>query len=511
MPRSAARLGPTAAGIGAIVVVAVLVSLAWPHGDRVAREGSPTRCSSEADTSPAANARPAVIALLGDERDKPVAFDQPHVNRLLRISLPDGEIERERTVGQPLVARDQQAFFRLNLPGASVLAPAPDGKSVLALVREPAPGRDSVAVVDAATLEVRCRHPLTHGVRYTGLLLGRSGRFYAYGSKPAATPGRWDAVLTIGDARTGELEGTQTLRRAASGKWRGTDTDWFIHSASLSPDERRIAVSYHGHDTTGADVFRLAPGSRVHPSGIADRRAERRCSGRPRSSRCWLGWTDIPAVHGMVATAGTGLVGAAAESGLVRLDRAGRVVQRMGVRPTSHLMDFAFEGGRSPIYASSCWRRPTIQRVDLARRRQVTLPTGRLCGQPLAVHGGRFLILSAPLSSKPGYTADWPQRLLLIDLHGPASGTRVRRSGTPIDAVVVGARGRAQELGSGDPAKKKNQISKASTAATTLTTTTRSTPLIPSLLRASSSLSPRMLRSHGEVRRAAGGRPVSSS
>lgn len=68
-----------------------------------------------------------------------------------------------------------------------------------------------------------------------------------------------------------------------------------------------------------------------------------------------------------------------------------------------------------------------------------------------------------------------------------------------------------QALGSGEPAKKKNQISKARAAATTLSTTSRSTALIPCRLRASSSLSPRMLRSQGDDCRAAGGRPVSSS
>jgi hypothetical protein len=66
-------------------------------------------------------------------------------------------------------------------------------------------------------------------------------------------------------------------------------------------------------------------------------------------------------------------------------------------------------------------------------------------------------------------------------------------------------------FGSGELAKKKNQICKASTAATTLITTTRSTALTPCFSRMKSSLSPRMLRSQGEVRRADCGRPVSSS
>ena len=48
-------------------------------------------------------------------------------------------------------------------------------------------------------------------------------------------------------------------------------------------------------------------------------------------------------------------------------------------------------------------------------------------------------------------------------------------------------------FGSEEPAKKKNQTSKASTHATTETTTTRSTGLIPNFCRMSSSRSSRML------------------
>jgi hypothetical protein len=72
----------------------------------------------------------------------------------------------------------------LRLPPGQLLATAPDGRTVLALIRNTVSGRDSVAVIDAQSLQTRCRHPLEHRISYSGLLLGRSGMFYAYGCRP---------------------------------------------------------------------------------------------------------------------------------------------------------------------------------------------------------------------------------------------------------------------------------------------------------------------------------------
>jgi hypothetical protein len=129
-------------------------------------------------------------------------------------------------------------------------------------------------------------------------------------------------------------------------------------------------------------------------------------------------------------------VGTAGEQGLLRLDRRARVVGGMPVLPQDHLMDFALSDSRSLLYVSSCGRRPAIQRVDLARNRQQTLPSGRFCGRSLAVHRDRFLVLAATPVDKRGLPAAQP-RLRLIDLEDPDSGAPVRRSYAPLDAVVV--------------------------------------------------------------------------
>jgi hypothetical protein len=432
MLRYAGCMGATAGWIVAVIVIAVLVALVWLAADRESEQGSARRCLPAADASPAVSPRPAVIALLGEElvRD----FEGPYVNRLLRISLPGGEVQRERTLGRRLPNRagDTRDPIRTTAAAGPLLATAPDTTAVVALVREPAPGRDRVAVIDAASLETRCSYPLETGVRYSGVLLGPSGRLYAVGNKRAGGARRWDAVLTIVDMETGAVAASQTLREAERGRWTGWGTDWFAYRGALSADERRLILSYHGGDTSGADAFRISPGSRISASG----RAERRCRGRGPRWPCGPGRADIPFMHGAVAPVETGFVGTAGERGLLRLDRRARVVGGMPVLPQDHLMDFALSDSRSLLYVSSCGRRPAIQRVDLAQNRQQTLPSGRFCGRPLAVHRDRFLVLAATPVDKRGLPAAQP-RLRLIDLEDPHSGAPVRRSYAPLDALVV--------------------------------------------------------------------------
>ena len=428
--------GARAGWIVGVIGVAVLSALVWLAADRESGQGSAGRCLPAAGASHAASDRAAVIALLGDELVR--GFEGPYVNRLLRISLPGGEVERERTLGRRLPDRaiDKRDSIRPNAAAGPLLAAAPGDRAVVVLVRKPAPGRDRVAVVDAASLATRCSYPLEADVRYSGLLVGRSGRLYAFGNRQAGGSGRWDAVLTIVELETGAVLASETVREAERGKWRGWGTDWFAYGGALSADERRLILSYHGRDTTGADLFRISAGSRVAASG----RAERRCRGRGTRWPCGPGRTDIPRVHGAVAAVGTGFVGTAGEWGLLRLDRRGRVVRRMSLMPGDHLMDFALDGARSPLYVSSCGKRPAIHRFDFARSRELTLPSGRVCGRPLAVHRDRFLVMAATPVNKRGYPAAEP-RLRLIDLENPDPGAPVRRSDAPLDALVMPPRG----------------------------------------------------------------------
>ena len=411
----------------AVVAIALPIPLAGCFGFGHSEPTSTRGCGGFADRSRPTGRNPAMIALLDG-------------NRLVRISLPGGAIEAERRLearapGRPVDERDS---FRLEAPTGPSLATAPDGKTVVALIRRPASEGDRVAVIDARNLRVRCSHPLVKGVRHTGLLLGRSGKFYAYGNRSTGLPGRWDAVLTIGDARTGRRARTQTLRKAAArGEPARGAKDWYVYWAALSADERRLVLSYHGGDTTGGDWFRISRRLRVSAGDVGERRCLRRFDGA-----CPPGWTDIGWLHGAVAPVGTGFLGTAGSNFLLELDRRGRETGRVRVRAShNHLMDFALAAHRRLAYVSGCGRRPIIERLDLARNRQEILRSGPFCGRPLAVHGDRSLLIDAIPVSNLGYPRTTPPQLRLFDLERPGAGRPIPRSSGALDAVVVRPRG----------------------------------------------------------------------
>jgi hypothetical protein len=409
-------------------VVAAALLLAGCLEDGEPRPGSrpAASCLEPADPRPPADSRPAVVALLGDFDMMPDELRGP-VNRLVRISLPGGAVEARRGLGPQWKPGDIDRLDSLGLRSESgpLLAPTPDGRTVLALVRYPVSGRAGVAVVDARTLRVRCRHPLERGVLYSGLLLGRSGTIYAVGARRSGR-NRWDSVLTVADAETGELLGRRTLREADQTPRVRTGKGWWAYWAALSSDERRLVVSYHGGDTTGADSFRVRPGSRVSAEAPARRPSDR---------------TDAGWAHGAVTPVGAGFVAATGGHAMLRLDRRGRETGRFHVKgQVGHLMDFEVDAGRRLLYVSACGARPGIRRVELARERRTLLPSGDFCGPPLAVHDDRFLVFNAARVDRAGYRGFRSESLRLLDLRRPGAGRPIPRSAGALDAVVVGPR-----------------------------------------------------------------------
>jgi hypothetical protein len=371
--------------------------------------------------------RPAVVALLGDEivsTPRRAKLVGPHVVRLLRVSLPDGAVEAERELGprvrSPKLGTPESAAL---IATGSVLAGGPGGRTVLALARQRTGAPQAVEVIDAATLKTRCRFPLERGVTYGGLTVGRSGRIYAYGFREdrRASSRNWvagAAVVTTLDSAGGALIDTYMVRRPRKG--RGPQRDWWPYSAAVSGDERRLVVTYHGGTTTGADWVDL--------SGDAGRR----CASHPPRRAC------VFAVHGSVEAFGRGFVATTGKD-MIELAADGRMVRRLPVKTRhDHLMDFALDADRSLLYVSRCGMRPVIRRVDLTRDRQSSLPSGRVCGAPLAVGGG-MLVLNGGRVGRSGYP-EGKLRLRLVDLEHPGDGVLVRRQGRPQDAVVVGRR-----------------------------------------------------------------------
>ena len=353
----------------------------------------------------------AAVALLQSVHPRTGAFER-QTDRLIRFSLPDGELEAERVLGRP-AARQEVDSLRLVAKSGPRLVTTRDPRTVLVLIRNPVSARDHVAAIDARTLRTRCRHPLEPGVRYGGLLLGRSGRLHAFGVRPAGR-GRWDAVVTAADARTGKLMGTRSVREADQAATR-VGRDWWPYSGALAADERWLVLSYHGGDTTGADAVRTSPGA-----GAA------------------AGPTDAGYAHGAVAAVEGCFVAATGGDRLLRLDHRGRVTARLPIRATkNHLMDFAVDPRSRRAYLSSCGRRPAVQRLDLDRGTPETVQTGAICGRPLAVYRDRFLVLDASRVTRLGYAMTRPAGLRILDLDRPGGVRRVPRSVGAHDAVVV--------------------------------------------------------------------------
>jgi hypothetical protein len=354
--------------LGVLVLLCAAV-LAGCLGSGESRRSSGEACLTLGGSRPPSG-RPAAVALLAEVEAKTGKL-RGGVNRLLRVSIPGGGIELERRLGPGSGQRDVDRPNFLDVTSGPLLATAPDGKTVLALIRTVS-GRDSVMVTDAQSLQTRCSHPLEPGIHYSGLLLGRSGMFYAYGAKRVGSR-RWDAALTIGDARTGDLKGSHTLRQAERGDPAYWGKNWLVYWGALSADERRLVLSHHGGDTTGADWFRISPTFDIS----AGRMAERCCEDRAPRWPCGPGRTDVPRLHGAVTAVGAGFVGATGTNDLLELDRGGHGIARLRVRENnSHLMDFALDDDHGHFYVSSCARRPTIQHFDLERGRRGTGPVG---------------------------------------------------------------------------------------------------------------------------------------
>jgi hypothetical protein len=85
---------------------------------------------------------------------------------------------------------------------------------------------------------------------------------------------------------------------------------------------------------------------------------------------------------------------------------------------------------------SSCGKRPAIHRLDLTGGGLRALPSGRFCGEPLAVQGNRFLVLAAARGDEAGFAGP-TEGLRLLDLDHPGPGKRVPGSGAPQDALFV--------------------------------------------------------------------------
>ncbi|MDQ2676543.1 MAG: hypothetical protein M3Y34_07010, partial [Actinomycetota bacterium] len=177
---------------------------------------------------------------------------------------------------------------------------------------------------------------------------------------------------------------------------RRPDQDWFVQWAAVSEDSDEAVLTYHGRDTTGADLIPLdasAGNASTRPSYVGE-------------------------VHGAVEAHRGGFI-AATGADLIELDEA---TEPLGARADNmHLMQFGLDEGAA--YVASCGERPAVHRTELATGSLRRTETGGYCGEVLGVVDGRYLALGSTPADRYGFPATTTYRLRLIDLDRGGAGT----------------------------------------------------------------------------------------
>jgi hypothetical protein len=335
--------------------------------------------------------------------------------RLVRIGLASGSVRVGRV--EPL---------RRTIQSGPLLAVEPGRRTVYALIRS------EVVALDARTLAVKRRFRLPAGTVYRGLALGPvSGRLYVSGNRAVRVLDRAtglaeeDATLTILDPRSGAVLGWRVAREAAG-------RSWFVYWISLAPDERHVALAYHGGCggrwdtcTTGVDVLPV------------DRASVRRCVPvEPQfpSTAC------TPDVHGAAVPWRDGFLAATGGPPLVLVDRAGRVVRRLTTGMSTHLMDLAVDAAARTAYAvGPCDKGGGLRAIALdsgtVRRLRTARGPRAICGSRVAVASGSVLVV--PTGRSIALLSRILPAVLVVDARSGRTTRRVRVGARIVDVAVA--------------------------------------------------------------------------
>jgi hypothetical protein len=313
----------------------------------------------------------ATALMLAGPSPKPSerAFALLSDNRLIELALPSGKIVAGRQLGPKP---------RGQITAGRFLAPARDRLFVLVSTGT---GSDSIAVLDPRTAELRTRYELEPGVRYRGIVLAGE-LIYAYGGRLGDEVDKTNhlreesVVLTQLDAANGERRLTVTVRPANGHRW-------WIYWGAARVDASSVVLSYHGGCYPDAAELCTSGADWVDAGGTL-----RSCQVPTSRSGC------LAEAHGMIEPYGVGWVATTGGESLVQYGRYGNVLRRLhtGLR-RDHVMNFAFNAGRSRLYAlSSClYGRDGLRRVSLSGGPSRLL-RARICGESLAVARTAFVV-----------------------------------------------------------------------------------------------------------------------
>jgi PQQ-like domain len=314
-------------------------------------------------------------------------------------------------------------------PARRATSPSPrlalDGGRLFVLVRRDTTP-DRLVVLDAVTARVIVWRRLPQEF-HARVLVAREGRVFIAGNRRVrrVAPGLFeeDAVVLEAD-RVGRVLRTFTVRIADG-------HDWWVTSAALSPDGRRLAVSYHGGCderapnlcTGGADVVDVTQGAREA------------CVEPYRRSGC-------VEAHGHVEFYEDYLLAATGGEEIQVVGRA-PLNTRLG---NSHVMDFALDRtSRELVAAGPCQHLGGLSivaldsgstRVLVAPGQNLTprLPERRVCGSRVALLPS--LVAVAPISTAVAHPRG-AGRVLLVDRRTGRVRARVSLRGEPVDVLTT--------------------------------------------------------------------------
>jgi hypothetical protein len=372
---------------------------------------SPRRPPAAPSTTQAARAglpdhQQTVVALLAD-------------NQLLKVATDDGTVLAHQRLGS-----DSRA-----LASSHGMALSGDRRALYVLVprgQDQPTTADRVEVLDPATLRVRASYRLDPATTYQSLALGRrSGRLYLFGNRPDGTG--LAAVAATLDPADGRMLRRWTVRQA-----RGRH--WWVYRGVATSDERHLLVSYHGQDTTGADVLTLPEGRLVGCRASAD-----------------PGTACLPSVHGDVIATGRHLLATTGDPSRVeRLTLDGRVTGHWDSRLAgNHLMELALDPSGRWLYAvGACGYAGGLSAIDLSTGqvrvlarptgpRQDTAPLPAVCGERVEAETGGLLAVAKTGRRVPASTS--PRALLDVDARTGLLRRAVATPSEPVDLLLTTA------------------------------------------------------------------------
>lgn len=226
------------------------------------------------------------------------------------------------------------------------LALGTENQHVYVLVPRQPQALDLVVAVNAVSAHIESTYTLPGGDYHSITVGAQTGQLFVFGDRGSS------AIVTVIDPANGANASTWTARSEDGHAWT-------VYQGSVSADQRRIYVSYHGTDTTGLDWFDVTPDGLV------------RClSAEPANFGCI-------ASHGAFAVLPNELLVATGGPMILDVDATG-VVRRAfdtGLQG-NHLMEFVADPAAERLYAvGSCGYSGGFSAASLRRPGIPTTPT----------------------------------------------------------------------------------------------------------------------------------------